>query len=108
MLTKSDLKEINKLFQTNIKPAIDEIKAVNTHNSRIEMKLIDMEEKFERNLKQWKSEIFDKIDQLVSSLKPTREEQTVISGKVSEHSDTLESYGKRIDKLEEVLQPQNP
>lgn len=105
MLTKSDLNEISKLFQANIKPVTDEIKVVNVHNTRIEMKLISMEEKFERNLKQWKSELFDKIDQLISSLKPTREEQTVISGKVSKHSDTLESYGKRIGKLEEVFQP---
>lgn len=65
MLTKSDLKEINNLFQTNIKPVIDEIKAVNAHNSRIEMKLIDMEEKFERNLKQWKSDLFDKIGKIL-------------------------------------------
>lgn len=70
MLTNSDLKAINQLFQTNIKPVTDEIKAVNTHNARIEMNLIEMEEKFEKNLKQWKSEIIENRLKKLESIHP--------------------------------------
>lgn len=88
MLTKSDLKEINNLFQTNIKPVIDEIKAVNAHNFRIEMKLIEMEEKLERNLKQWKSDLFDKIDKILGRVITAEDE-----------------FDKRISKLEKAAFP---
>jgi len=94
MLTKNDLKVIGRLFKVNVKPILTEIKVVNAHNSRIEMKLIDMEHKFEKNLLQWKSDLFDKIDKVLGRMTTAEEENTV-----------LRAHGElepRLKKLEDI------
>lgn len=67
----------------------------------------DLRISFNDNLAKWKDDLFSKIDDLINSLKPTKEEQMAISGKISEHSDTLEDHETRIGKLEQVLEPKN-
>jgi hypothetical protein len=54
-----------------------------------------------------KDEFYNKMDELLGEVKAMREEQTVIGGKTSEHTDVIEEHETRIGKLEEVLQPQN-
>ena|SRR3990172_1834515 len=78
MLTKNDLKVIGRLFKVNVKPILTEIKVVNAHNARIEMKLIDMELKFEKNLTQWKSDMFDKIDKVLGRVTTAEDENKIL------------------------------
>src|SRR3989338_7460173 len=100
MLTKNDLKEISKLFQKllpiNIKPVTDEIKAVNAHNARIETKLNSMEEKFEKNLEKWKSEIGNKIDPVLNRVKIAEEENVVLRFREEGRQEERGALEKRI------------
>ncbi len=54
-----------------------------------------------------KDEFYTKMDELVGEVKAMREEQIVISGKISEHTDSIEDHETRIGKIEEILQPHN-
>jgi hypothetical protein len=105
MLTKTDLKEISKI----IKPLKDdlsdtkiEIKVVNAHNSRIEKKLFDMEEKLERNLSQWKSDLFDKIDKVLGRVTTAEEENTVLRSRDEGRLEECIALTARIKKLEDI------
>ena len=51
-----------------------------------------------------KDEFYTKMDELIGEVKSMREEQTVIGGKISEHSDILEGYEKRLTSVEEAVQ----
>ncbi len=50
----------------------------------------------------FKDKILNLLDKVMGELKTIREEQTVISG----YKDQIEDHDTRINKLEEVLQPQ--
>ncbi|OGG17539.1 hypothetical protein A3D78_02790 [Candidatus Gottesmanbacteria bacterium RIFCSPHIGHO2_02_FULL_39_14] len=110
MLTKNDLKEISKLFQKlfpiNIKPVTDEIKAVNSHNARIETKLNSMEEKFEKNLEKWKSEVCDRIDPILKKITTAEEENVVLRSRDEGRQEKRGALEKRIKKLE-LIHPDN-
>ncbi len=105
MLTKSDLQAIKQIVQETAVTK-EEAKNFATKDDLIGLargtEIDELKITFGDNLAKWKDELFTKIDKLVSSLKPTREEQTVISGKLSEHSDMLEDHESRIAKLEQV------
>ena len=102
MLTKNDLNEIAKLIKANIEPTHTEIKAVNTHNSRIEMKLIDMEGRFEKNLKQWKSELFDKIDKILGRVKTSEEENVILRSREETRNEIGKKLETRLKGLESI------
>ena len=75
MLTKSDLKAIQELFND-----------------------------FAISLKQEiKDQIITRLDKVIGELKTIRDEQTVMAGKQSEHTDSLEDHETRIGKIEEVI-----
>lgn len=75
MLTQKDLDEIEHLIKTTVK---EEIKFFPT-----------------------KDEFFEKMDEVVGELQAIREEQASVTGKISEHTDTLENHEERIVKLEQ-------
>lgn len=75
MLTQKDLDEIEQLIKTTVK---EEIKFLPTKN-----------------------EFFEKMDEVMVELKTIREEQAAFTGKLSEHTDTLENHEERIVKLEQ-------
>lgn len=72
--------------------------------TRKDIDIIDelMEEKFNEKLKGLpsKDEFYEKMDDVMGELKAIREEQTVSSQHLSEHSDTLENHELRLSKLE--------
>lgn len=76
MLTQKDIDEIEHLIKTTVK---EEIKYLPT-----------------------KDDFFTKMDEVMGELKAIREGQTLITGKISQHSDVLESHEARITKLEQA------
>lgn len=58
-----------------------DIKVVKAHNVRIELNQIDMEEKFEKNLTQWKNELFTRIDTILGRLTKAEEEKIITKAK---------------------------
>lgn len=65
----------------------------------------DMDDKFDglatkEELANFKDEVMTGLDQVMGELKGMREEQIVGSGKLSEHTDTLENHESRLQKLE--------
>ena len=78
MLTQNDLDEIEKLFDKKLD---EKIKFLPT-----------------------KDEFYEKMDKLIGEIKASREEHSAISGRQSDNSDTLEKHGKRIEKIERILQ----
>ncbi len=48
----------------------------------------------------FKNEIFEKIDKFLALFMKVDQEQTLLSNKVSEHNDTLESHNQRLANLE--------
>lgn len=114
MLTKTDLKAIKQIVQEtavtkdDVKSLAtkDNLKNFATKNDLIGLakgtEIDELKITFLDNLAKWKDELFTKIDKLVSNLKPTREEQTVMTGRQSEHTDTVEDHEKRISKLEQA------
>ena len=50
-----------------------------------------------------KDEFYGKMDEVMGELKAIREEQTLITHRVSEHSDLLENHESRLRKLEVPL-----
>ena len=75
MLTQKDFDEIENLTKNIIK---EEIKHLPT-----------------------KDDFYDRMDQLRGEIKAVREEQSIISGKFSEHTDQIENHDNRISKLEQ-------
>ncbi len=53
-------------------------------------------------LRQLESRIMDKIDKFLALFVKVDQEQTLLSNTVSKHSDTLESHGKRLTRLEHL------
>lgn len=79
MLTKSDLKSVQELFN-------------------------DFAETLKKEIK---DNVITRLDKVIGELKTIRDEQTIMVGKQSEHTDTLEDHDTRIEKLEKILDPQN-
>ena len=77
MLTKSDLKAVQELFN-------------------------EFAETLKREIK---DKVITRLDKVIGELKSVREEQTIISGKHSEYTDTLEDHETRISTLEQILKP---
>lgn len=84
MLSKKDLHEIELLIE-----------------KKLEEKL---EEKFNERMKflPTKDEFYTRMDEVMGELKAIREEQALITGRVSTHSDQLENHETRISKLEQT------
>lgn len=74
MLTKNDLDKIRKIVEEKIDSTINNLLT--------------------------KDEFYEKMDEVMGELKAIREEQTVFSAKVSNHSDQLEDHEARIINLE--------
>lgn len=51
-------------------------------------------------LSQLKSDIFEKIDKILVMFTKADQEQTILSSKVTEYTDTLEAHEERINRLE--------
>lgn len=77
MLTKTDLKAVQELFN-------------------------EFAETFKKEIK---DQVITRLDKVIDELKTIREEQTIMVGKQSEHTDTLEDHETKIGKLEKILQP---
>ena len=83
MLTKTDLQQIDNLIKSRILPLEE-----------------SFDEKLEKKLTEFKSEILDAVDAVMGEIIKSREEQILASSKLSEHSDKLENHEDRIGKLE--------
>lgn len=96
MITNNDINKLKEVFATK-----DDLKAYAT---RDEVKAIvaeandDQNAKIDAKLIQFRSDIFNKIDLVIGELKTIREEQAVVSYRLSDHED-------RITKLESSLSP---
>lgn len=75
MLTQKDLDEIEKLIDEKLD---DKISGLPT-----------------------KDEFYNKMDEVMFELKAIREENTLATGKLSEHTDILADHKTRIGKLEQ-------
>ncbi len=51
-----------------------------------------------------RDQFYTKMDEVMGELKAIREEQTLITGRVTQHSDDLEEHDVRISKLEKHAQ----
>lgn len=51
-----------------------------------------------------KDEFFTAMDKLMGELQTSRDEQTILNGRTSEHADILEDHEERITKLEHLPQ----
>jgi BMFP domain-containing protein YqiC len=123
MLTKNDLKAIGELlnsqFDERLKPlddkfgvmddrfdAIDErlkpleteIKIIKAHNIRIEDKLDKIKFKFDKNLTEWKSELFNKIDVVIKRLESAEQENIILGGR----GEDVEELNNRVKSLEDI------
>lgn len=83
-MTKDELKAIKELFNEQKGEILSEV----------EKKL---------HLLPTKDEFFDKMDEVMGELKANREEQTLQSGRISEHSDEIEELNQKVQKIEEQL-----
>ena len=84
MLTDDDIKKLKKVFAT--KAEFFEIKT--------EMRL--MEQRIDKNLEKWKSEIFNLFDGLAVEIKDGRESRSIFSYRI-------EDLDKRVKKVEEKI-----
>ncbi len=53
--------------------------------------------------KKFTDKVLERLDAVMGELKAIREEQTLASGRVSEHSDSLEDHETRLGKLEKRI-----
>lgn len=83
MLTQSDLQNIDTTISKKIRHLVtnDELKEAISHLPS-------------------KDEFYTKMDEVMGELKAIREEQILISGKVSDHTDELEDHDERIKRME--------
>ena len=65
-----------------------------------------IDRKFDEKIKYLptKDDFFTKMDEVMGELKAIREEQTLITGKISQRSEVLENHEARITKLEQAPQ----
>lgn len=86
MLTKDDINKIQFLITAGSNRVIKEIDEV-----KEEIREVKEQVKFLPT----REEYFDSMDKLMGEVKKVREEQEVIGGKLSEHSDRLEKVKKK-------------
>ncbi len=60
----------------------------------------DFVDAFTEKVAEFKDTVVTMLDAVMGELKKIREEQALMSNKLSEHTDTLESHDKRIKKIE--------
>ncbi len=75
---------------------IDELKLELKQELKLELK----QELTEELIREIKDPIFEKLDAFLKEIRDSREEQTLLAGKQSEHSDILEDHEARLKKLE--------
>lgn len=98
--TKDDLSQLKRELKKDITQLKEEVK------SDIALFKIDVDEKI-RELEErishlpTKDEFYTKMDEVVGELKTIRE-QTVISHRVSEHTDQLDNHEQRITGFEKI------
>lgn len=93
-------------LNSDIKSLKTDVKVLQAHNIRMENKLFDMDQKFDKNLKQWKSELYDKIDPILKRVTSAEEENTILRAREEGKDEVKEDLEKRIKKLEGI-HPQN-
>lgn len=57
-------------------------------------------DEFTKVVAKFKDDVMTVLDKVMGELKTIREEQTLMSGRLSEHTDTLEDHDARLEKLE--------
>jgi len=103
MLTKIDIKIIEEIFDRKFDQKFDEKfdeKFDKAFDRKFDQKFDEVTDTFEGIVAKFKDEVITAIDKNTGELKAMREELTAISGKTSEHSDTLENHEGRIKKME--------
>ena len=61
-------------------------------------------DEFIKKVAKFKDEVIISLDKVMGELKAIREEQVIITGRTSQHTDTLENHEARITKLEQASQ----
>jgi hypothetical protein len=61
------------------------------------------EEFYQKIVHDIKDPIMEKLDSFLKEIRDSRDEQTLISAKQSEHSDTLEHHEARLSKVEKAV-----
>jgi len=62
----------------------------------VDDKVDDLKDDIGKKFKTQKSDIFNKIDEVMSELKAMREDQVVITGKVTDHEERLDILEKKV------------
>ncbi len=95
--TKDDLKlfATKEDFRNLSKGVVAEVnKLLVRQTIRLEGRMTDSEEKFEKKVTEVKSEFFEKIDPVLNEVTASREERKLVSKTQSEHTDQLEEIRK--------------
>ncbi|AKM83458.1 hypothetical protein A2422_01125 [Candidatus Woesebacteria bacterium RIFOXYC1_FULL_31_51] len=66
----------------------------NLLDRRLDKRFLEQEDKFDKKLTEFKSEFFDRIDPILKEVVASREERTLISEHLSDHSDRIETLEK--------------
>lgn len=88
MLTKNDLSQIKLLITVGSSQIFNEIEKIKEEIQGVKEQV---------NLLPTKEDYFSSIDELMGEVKKSREEQTTISGQLSNHSDRLEKLEEKVD-----------
>lgn len=109
MLTKSDVAQIAGLLKPikddisglkkDMKDVKGDIKVVKAHNFRIDFNVLDIKEKFDHDLKEWKSEFFTKIDSVLGRFENSEQDNSILKSRFPRSSKLLE----RVKKIESHL-----
>lgn len=79
----------------------DELRSTET---RFEKKLEEKADVLREEMKKLHNQVMEKLDSIVGMFKKFDEEHTILTYRVSEHSDKLENHEERIGKLEKIPQ----
>lgn len=101
MLTKVDLNKIQLLITDGLKPVIKDVDGVKKDLGGLKRDIDGLKDEIEDvkgsiRLLPTKDEYFNSMDKLMGEVKKGREEQEVISGKLSQHSDRLEKLEEKV------------
>jgi|GEM_PF-3420593 len=119
MLTKRDLKDIEKIISKKIQEETKSPNGLTTKSfvKKIENNLVDLivgtagsldakiektKQQLEEKIKLNHDEIIEKLDSISGMIKKFDEEHTLASYRISEHSDELEDHELRVGKLEKI------
>lgn len=101
-------RKIRDIIQEEIKQTNGKISLLGTSMDILSLRVVALSEKtdlFDKHLVNFKDQIITLLDKVLLELQTIREEKTVVTDKLSEHSDTLEDHETRIGKVEQVLLP---